>query len=374
ADLGLDPSRWSRVEPLMRALCGEHAAAVCVGRGAVGLVPVATGRVAPDGPDAGPETRFAVASLTKPVVATLTLQAVERGELALGNPVSQHLPDFTGGRKRRVRLRHLLTHTSGLPDLLPDDRELRLAEAPLEEFIQRTIATPLLFDPGRNCRYSSLGFALLWAVLDGAAADGATGLLKRRLFEPLGMTSSSLGAGGQLSEETGLIAQIGAPATDGSHLEDRVPIWNGDYWRRLGAPWGGMIATAADLGRFCAMWASGGAGLLSPATVRVATNNALESMRQVPEELRRCRPWGLGWRLIWPARGAYFGDLLPPRTYGHWGATGTVMWIEPQTGLWAVVVTARPQEPNGAICARLSNAIVASLRDESPLAVWRSGE
>ena len=57
-----------------------------------------------------------------------------------------------------------------------------------------------------------------------------------------------------------------------------------------------------------------GVRILSPATVRVMTTNQLAAMPEVPEEERRCRPWGLGWRLHWPAQSQNFGDLLGPRS------------------------------------------------------------
>ena len=83
--------------------------------------------------------------------------------------------------------------------------------------------------------------------------------------------------------------------------------------------------------------------------------------RIVPEADRRCRPWGFGWRMNWPAHGAWFGDLLPADAYGHWGATGTLLWIAPSLDAFAVILTTQPQDPDGRFVARLSNAIVASL-------------
>ena len=252
-------------------------------------------------------------------------------------------------------MRHLLTHTSGLPDLLPDDLELRQAGTPLNHFLERAVDASLTFEPGRAVAYSSLGFAVLWAILNDGEPGAAGRALTERIFEPLNMAATSLGAAGAAG---GVVAAVRAPGR--ASAGTRVPVWNSDYWRTLGAPWGGLISTAADLGRFCGMWATGGGSMLSPAAVRAATANALAPMRRVPGEDRRCRPWGLGWRRIWPAHAAYFGDLLPPAAYGHWGSTGCVMWAEPGTGAWAVILTTWPQDPDGVICGRLSNAIVSS--------------
>ena len=370
AAVGLDSDRWARVAPLMGTLCGDAAAALCVGRGRTALRPLVSGTTTPGGPPPTAATRFPVASLTKPVVATLALAAVERGELSLGDRVVDHLPAFKGGAKRAVRVRHLLTHTSGLPDLLPDDLALRDAEAPLSVFLDRALAEPLTFEPGRAVVYSSLGFAVLWSILGGSAGEEAAGRrLVERILRPLGMRDSALGAAGAKGGE---IAEVRAPAR--ASAGQRVAIWNSPYWHGLGAPWGGLLSTAADLGRFCAAWATDGAPVLSPAAVRAATANALAPMRQVPEEERRCRPWGLGWRRVWPAHAAYFGDLLPQSACGHWGSTGCVMWAERRSGAWAVILTTIPQDPGGEICGRLSNAVVSAFAPAEPLAVSRVGE
>ena len=82
----------------------------------------------------------------------------------------------------------------------------------------------------------------------------------------------------------------------------------------------------------------------------------------VPAADRETRPWGFGWRLNWPAHSANFGDLLGPRAYGHWGATGTLCWIDPDTESFFILFTTQPQEPEGRFLARLSNVISAAIR------------
>jgi CubicO group peptidase (beta-lactamase class C family) len=104
-----------------------------------------------------------------------------------------------------------------------------------------------------------------------------------------------------------------------------------------------------------------GVRVLGPATVRAMTGNQLAAMPMVPEEDRRCRPWGLGWRLNWPAHSANFGDLLGPRTYGHWGATGTLCWLDPEADAFAILLTTQPQGDDGRLLARISNLVAAAL-------------
>src|SRR5262249_7484609 len=141
--------------------------------------------------------------------------------------------------------------------------------------------------------------------------------------------------------------------------------WNSPYWLGFGAPWGGLITTPAEYGKFCQIFLNNGrvgdVQIVRPATGRAMTSNQLETMPMAPEEERRCRPWGLGWRLNWPAHSANFGDLLGPRSFGHWGATGTLAWADPDIGTFAVILTTQPQEPEGRFLARLSNVILAAI-------------
>jgi len=65
--------------------------------------------------------------------------------------------------------------------------------------------------------------------------------------------------------------------------------------------------------------------------------------------------------LNWPGHSANFGDLLGPRSYGHWGATGTVCWIDPDLEAFCILFTTQPQEPQGMFLARLSNAVAAAM-------------
>ncbi|HVX56225.1 MAG TPA: serine hydrolase domain-containing protein, partial [Candidatus Saccharimonadales bacterium] len=190
--------------------------------------------------------------------------------------------------------------------------------------------------------------------------------VREEIFEPLGMRDTALGAPDEWWS--------GPEPTMERVPEIRVPEamraettwnWNSRYWRMLGSPWGGMLTTPADLARFAQMMLSGGslgeARILSPAAVAAATQNQLAEMPDVPADDRRCRPWGLGWRLAWPAHSANFGDFVGPRTYGHWGATGTVLWIDPDRECFLIALTTQPQDPQGQYLTRLSNAVSAAL-------------
>ncbi len=309
---------------------------------------------------------FLVASLTKPFVAMAVMMLVEQGRLALNERVVELIPEFDAPPKRPMIVRHLLTHSSGLPDMLPNNRALREANAPLESFLEGTLAVTLDFPPGRGVQYQSMGFLLLAEIVVRVSGLSCSEFLRTHIFEPLGMADTSLGAPDDWFDgeapRTDRIAEVAVPPEQQGHENWN---WNSRYWRQLGAPWGGLLTTPRDLAMFCRMMLAGGVNgddrLFSSATIAAATTNQLGSLREVPEADRRARAWGFGWRMNWPAHAASYGDLLGPRTFGHWGATGTMFWMDPDRDAAAVILSTQPFEQSGSHLGRLSNAIAAAL-------------
>lgn len=370
AELGLHPARWQAALALVQSLCDAGrlpAAGVLVGRKGSTSGAHLFGRQGTDtsSPAILPDAIFLIASITKPIVGAGVLLLAERGLLVLDDRVEQFVPTFGQNGKHAVTIRNLLTHTSGLPDMLPENVELRTANAPLSAFVEGACRVGLDFPPGRGVQYQSMGFAMLGEIIHQVSGKSCSQFLHDEFFAPLGMDDTALGAPPSWFEgprpKVDRIAEIRLTA------EQRQAAgwnWQSPYWRKLGVPWGGLLTTPADLGRYAQMMLERGAGprgrILSPATVAAATRNQLEAMRDVPADDCRCRPWGLGWRLNWPAHSANFGDFLGPATYGHWGATGTVMWIDPDSQSFAVILTTQPQEPHGSELSRISNAIVSA--------------
>ena len=100
---------------------------------------------------------FLLASISKPMSAAALMTLYDQGKIRLDDPVKKFIPEFTGGVRDKITVRHLLTHVSGLPDQLPENQSLRRRHAKLAEFVGRAIRTPLLFDPGSQYKYSSMG-------------------------------------------------------------------------------------------------------------------------------------------------------------------------------------------------------------------------
>jgi CubicO group peptidase (beta-lactamase class C family) len=360
--MGLDPTRLQRAYDLLHKWIDTDkvpAAGVCVGRNGMVLQPRLVGRQRPDGDvPLRQDALFLVASVTKPVTVTAVMLLVERGLLTLEDKVASFVPRFAAKDKGAIEVRHLMTHTSGLPDMVTDNTRLRAGHKPFSTFVEAVCQEPLLFPPGTKVSYQSMGTAMLGEIVHQVSGKTLPEFLRKEIFEPLGMSDTSLGWDPAKKE------RIAAVRID-AHALKTDWHWNSPYWLGFGAPWGGMITSPSDMARFCQMMLNGGklgeVRILSPATIRTMTVNHLATMPQVPEDERRCRPWGLGWRLHWQGHSNNFGDLLGPRTFGHYGSTGTLVWIDPDTAAFLVLFTTQPQDPEGRFLSRLSNMIAAAM-------------
>jgi CubicO group peptidase (beta-lactamase class C family) len=295
-----------------------------------------------------PGAVFLLASITKPMTAAGVMVLVQSGQLALDAPVVAQVPALltsaTGDQDRKWRaqltLRHLLTHTSGLPDMPPGNLDLRHHYARLPAFLAAALSVPLAFAPGSRVQYQSMGFLLAADIAERRAGLRWREFLRRRIFEPLEMTSTSLGLGDRRVGET-MTCQV--PADDGD--------WNSDYWRSLASPWGGALGTARDLARMLRFFARPVHGPLSPASVRAMLTP--QTPPGAPGGADKDR-YGLGFRL----GGDTFARGLSPRTFGHGGSTGVVAWMDPDADLTCVLLTTRPTAENPLLAA--VSAVVAA--------------
>jgi CubicO group peptidase (beta-lactamase class C family) len=282
-----------------------------------------------------PGAVFLLASISKPMTATAVMILSDRGRLAIEDPVRKYIPEFQGGLKDKIVIRHLLTHTSGLPDMLPENDDLRKRHAPLKDFVAGTCATPLLFSPGTQVKYQSMGILLAGEIVARVSGRPLPDFLRDEVYRPLGMKDTSLGLGGRKIEDT---------------MQCQVDVqndwdWNSAYWRNLGSPWGGAHAPASDISRFLRYFSHPDVPVLKAATAAdmiVDHNKGLNT------------PWGLGWTL---ARG--FGKHSSPRVYGHGGSTGTLAWFDPEKDLSFVLLTTKPSVVSGKILLNPAADIVS---------------
>lgn len=311
-----------------------------------------------------PDRRYLIASITKPIVAMAAVQLAANGHLTLNDAVRDYLPAFQRGPLRQITIRHLLTHTSGLPDMLPQNTALRAASATTQDFVKATAAVTPDFAAGTDCRYSSMGFAVLAAIIESITQSACADHLHRHVFEPAGMNSTWLGLPTASVDE--LLPTVLPCELPVWQTSDSMWNWNSRYWRSLGAAWGGMISTADDLGRLATCLLNNGEsespGLATntvwhSSVVRACLSNQTQHSAGLTEADRVQRAWGFGWRRNWPDHASTFSDFLSAHAIGHWGATGTMMWIEPETSRWCVILTTQPFEHSQTVIQRMSNLV-----------------
>jgi len=278
-------------------------------------------------------TVFDAASLTKPVVTATLVQVLrERGQLDVDAPLQRYLPGCGGADKAGITLRQLLTHTSGLPSGLP--RSGPAGDWSGADGAERTAcALAPTAAPGTLFRYSDVNFILLGRIVERQAGMPLERFAEQALFRPLGMADS-----GYLPLQRMAAARI-APTerlTEGQVLRGEV---HDPTARRMGGVAGhaGLFTTTADLARFARMLLAGGVAedgrrLLSPESV------ALLTTPQSPPELAEKR--SLGWDIASPyARPR--GSLYPATSYGHTGFTGCVLWLDPTSRSFYVLLSNR---------------------------------
>lgn len=362
-EIGLDGRRLQvAYDILEKWTTGPNApvpgAAILVGRHGRSVAPRFFGRQGPES-DAEPIRRdamFYMASVTKPIIYTAAMLFVERGQLNLNDRVTRYIPEFTGPGKDDARVLHLFTHTSGLPDELPNNADLRRQHSPLAKIIESSIRAELLFPPGTEQSYSSSATMVVAEIVQRLSGQTIRDFVRSEILEPLGLRSTGLGAQGFARERL-----VRTTLPDYQQPEFG---WNSRYWQDLGSPAGGLFSTVEDYAVICALMLGGGrwgqTRLLSPATVRQMTTNRLNDLPDLPEPIRRTRPWGLGWRLNHLGTSDSWGDLLSRRVFGHTGSAGNVVWMDPETQGFCLILTnyLRARAPWRLV--HLSNAVAAA--------------
>lgn len=280
---------------------------------------------------------FLLASISKPMTSTAVMLLADAGELSLADPVRKFIPEFKGDDRAQMTIEHLLTHTSGLPDQLPNNNELREAHAPLSEFVAGAVKVPLQFEPGTKYSYQSMGILLAAEIVERISKMPLRDFLRDKVYQPLGMSKTVMGLAPLKFEDT-MPSQVEFAAPEGGAGDPSTKDWdwNSPYWRDLGSPWGGAHSTSPDIERFLRSFLEPDSPVLKPETARSMISNHTPHLDTAR---------GLGFQL-----GTSFADGCSEETYGHSGSTGTMSWCDPARGLSCVTLTTLP--------SRVSNALI----------------
>jgi serine beta-lactamase-like protein LACTB, mitochondrial len=196
---------------------------------------------------ATPDSVYRTASIGKPMTATLAMMLVRDGRLDLEAPVQHYCPRFPE-KQWPVRVRHLLTHVSGIrgPDDAGELYNTRHYDQP-SDAVALFADDPLAFEPGTDFLYSTWNYVLLGCVIEGAAGEDYRSLMASRIFAPAGMTRTR-------DDDPRAIVPGRARGYIVEEGELRVARWT-DMSHKLAA--GGWVTTAGDLLRFMNAWMSG---------------------------------------------------------------------------------------------------------------------
>jgi CubicO group peptidase (beta-lactamase class C family)/beta-glucosidase-like glycosyl hydrolase len=292
-------------------------------------------------------TMYDIASLTK-VVATTTITAkLAEGDfpvpIDLDAKVERYLPEWTATSEKglvnlfrenpdelawrhKVTVRHLLTHTSGLPAF----KEYWRTSHGREESLARIFAEPLEYEPGTKEVYSDLGIILLTEIIERLTGKTLDTLSNQFIFSPLDMKNTMYRPPQKLwpaIAPTEFDTQLRHKLIQGEVHDENAYVLGGVSGHA------GLFSTAPDLAAFCQMQLNGGAyahhRILKRATIAQFTK---------PQELSSGTRT-LGWAV--PTEGGSSGHFFSAHSFGHTGFTGTSIWIDPDRQLFVVLLTNR---------------------------------
>ena len=358
-DVGLAADRLGRIQTMIQRYIDRHEIA-----GAVTLV-ARRGRVAwvrsqgvmnlESQQPMRDDTMFAIASMTKPITSVAAMMLYEEGHFQLNDPVSKFIPEFKNMNvampsapaayklvpaDRPITIRHLLTHTAGLPNSYvgltkPEYDKITAARKPEDtvgDFTKQLAKLPLNFQPGTSWEYGPatdvLGY--LVEVISGMPLDR---YFEEKIFKPLGMNDTYFYAP---DEKAARRATIYTPVAGGGIRPMAVPASRG---RKFFSGAGGLSSTAPDYVRFCQMMLNGGqldgTRLLSRKTVELMTQNHIGPTIKLWDSLPGER-FGLGFSVRTDlGESANLGSV---GMFGWGGAFGTIFWIDPKEQMIGILM------------------------------------
>ena len=287
-------------------------------------------------------TIYDLASLTKPLVTgLLCVRRIEAGELTLDSSLAHYLAEFDRTDKQDITVRHLLTHTSGLPAWQP---LYVLAEGKRDRAVAALANLKLEYKPGTRVVYSDLSFILLGFLLERMTSNLLAQLAREEIIEPLKLQHTFF------NPEKAMQTGIAACETGNAYEREMWSASGGSEYRdwRKDLIWGevhdgnahflggaaghaGLFSTAADTFVLAQQFIAGSSQLLKPETCRMFRENMTPNL----EEAR-----SLSWQLA-ATKDSTAGTDLPGDSFGHTGFTGTSCWIDPQHERVFILLTNR---------------------------------
>lgn len=355
--VGMSAERLATIDRVVRrgiTAGGYPGAAVVIGRRGAAVYEKGFGKLGwttASSEVSADRTIYDLASLTK-VVATTTAAMIlyDEGRLDLDAPVSFYLPEFGGGTRDLVTVRHLLTHRSGLPA----GRELWRMTSSTAEARRIVLTTPLACQPGACYIYSDLGADVLGWVVESVAGLRLDTFLNERVFKPLGMHDTFFNPPDSVRYRvapTEVTPPRGYPLRGEVHDENAYALGGV-------AGHAGLFSTAADLAIFAQMMLNGGVyddvRIFSDSTVALFTR-------------RTAGTRALGWDTADGQGGS--GEYLSELAYGHTGFTGTSMWLDPEREMFVVLLTNRVHAARARRPAKVIADVRADLADAAALSV-----
>ena len=281
-----------------------------------------------------PTTMYDIASLTKVVVTTTLVAKLAEGDFAvpldLEAKIERYLPEWAGGPqpewRHRVTVRHLLTHTSGLPPF----KEYWRSSQGKQDTLTKIFAEPLEYEPGSKEVYSDLGIILMAEIIERMTGRKLDDLANSFIFSSLGMRNS-------MYKPPKKIWPTIAPTEIDNQYRHR--LMQGEVHDEnayaIGGVSGhaGVFSTAPDLAAFCQMLLNGGV-YAHQRILRRATVTLFTTPQQLSGGTRT-----LGWAV--PTPGGLAGHYFSEHSFGHTGFTGTSIWVDPDRQLFVVFLTNR---------------------------------
>ncbi len=276
---------------------------------------------------------FPVASITKLALALLVHRLVELGAIALNDSLDMHIKEIHPDAANRT-IRSLLAHTSGYGFDLPNKEGRYGHGLTWTVLAQECLTTPPEVASGVRVQYSNLGYGILGVLVERVTNRSCADALHEYVLQPLGVRAW-LGA-----PESMNVAVIGD--VRGKHKGTDLETYNSSFWRALSLPWGGLFTDA--LGAIHLVQAfSDQSDFLSPVQRHEATSdhtNALHGGFMKPL-MWSVSPWGLGPELRGHKFPHWVSSTYSPQSFGHSGASGMLVWHDPECMLSFAMLGAR---------------------------------